>query len=169
VIGFQCATCGEWHDQLPFAYGADEPYDLREMPEDERARRALSSNDQCVLDGQSFFVRASIELPVLDAAQPFSWGVWVSVSEDDFDRMHGAWEDEGRESAPPFSGTLATSLPTRIYPPSLGLDGEVQTQPVGIRPLFELGPADHPLVREQRAGITIARVTEFAATLLHTK
>jgi hypothetical protein len=42
-------------------------------------------------------------------------------------------------------------------------DGE----PVGQRPLVELEPTDHPLAVEQREGITIARVQEFAELLQH--
>jgi len=34
-------------------------------------------------------------------------------------------------------------------------------------PLIELEHTDHPLAVEQRTGITMARVREIAATLLH--
>jgi len=43
----------------------------------------------------------------------------------------------------------------------------VHTQPVGVRPVVELEPTDHPLAVEQRTGITVARVQEFAEQLLH--
>jgi len=43
----------------------------------------------------------------------------------------------------------------------------VHTQLVGRRPLVELEPTDHPLAAEQRVGITMARVQEFAEQLFH--
>lgn len=43
----------------------------------------------------------------------------------------------------------------------------VHTRPVGERPVIELEPTDHPLAVEQRTGITLDRVREIAAALLH--
>jgi hypothetical protein len=55
-----------------------------------------------------------------------------------------------------------------MYSPStLNLKTNVHTQPVGLRPLVELEPTDHPLAVEQRDGITVARVQEFAERLLN--
>jgi hypothetical protein len=43
----------------------------------------------------------------------------------------------------------------------------VHTRPVGERPFVELEPTEHPLAVEQRTGITLDRVREIAATVLH--
>lgn len=43
----------------------------------------------------------------------------------------------------------------------------MHTQPVGLRPLVELQPTDHPLAVEQLEGMTVARVQEIAELLLH--
>jgi hypothetical protein len=47
------------------------------------------------------------------------------------------------------------------------LKTHVHTRPVGQRPYIELEPTDHPLAVEQRNGITMARVRDIAAALLH--
>lgn len=63
-------------------------------------------------------------------------------------------------------GWLSTALP--IYPlETLSLPTLVHTRPVGLRPLVELEPSDHPLAIEQRNGITRARVQELAEAILH--
>lgn len=162
--GFECHSCGEWHDELPFGYAAPAP----EFWSDELVLepRSRLGEEQCVIEGEHFFVRGRICLPVLDAGERFEWGVWVSLSETSFLRMSELWEQEGREDEPPLFGWLCSELP--IYSPStLNLATLVYTQPVGTRPLIEIEACAHPLSVEQREGITLARVQEFAEALLH--
>jgi hypothetical protein len=47
------------------------------------------------------------------------------------------------------------------------LKTNVHTREVGVRPLVELEPTDHPLAVEQRDGIAMARVQEIAELNLH--
>jgi hypothetical protein len=96
---------------LPFSYGSDAPDYYGQIPEDERDPRALLSSDQYVVDGEFFFVRANIRLPVLDAEDDFQWGVWVSLSEDSFDRMHELWETPGREGDNAAGESIAAPRP----------------------------------------------------------
>ena len=44
-----------------------------------------------------------------------------------------------------------------------------RTRPVGLRPLVDLLPTEHPLSREQQTGITQERVREIAETVLHSQ
>lgn len=98
------------------------------------------------------------------AEAPAYWS--PSLSGANFERVHSLWTTPGREQEPPYFGWLSTEL--ALYDPTtLQLKTHVHTQPVGQRPLIELEPTDHPLAVEQRTGITLARVQEFAETLLH--
>ena len=56
---------------------------------------------------------------------------------------------------------------SRLYPATLHLKTHVHTRAVGQRPLIELEATEHPLAVEQRNGITMERVREIAAALLH--
>lgn len=123
------------------------------------------SSDQCVIQGQAFFMRGTIEIPVTDLGETLSWGVWVSLSPEKYARAGELWETPGRENEPPYFGWLSTALPT--YPPTINLKTNLHIRPVGQRPLIELEPTDHPLAVEQRNGITLARVQQIAETLLH--
>jgi hypothetical protein len=162
--GYACARCGRWHDDLPFGYGAPAPAYWRD--ELELDPHSQLGEEQCVIEGEHFFVRGRVCVAVTDTDELFEWGVWVSLSEDDFLRMSELWDSEGREAEEPVFGWLSSDLP--IYEPStLGLETTVRTQPVGVRPLVELWACDHPLAIEQRDGISLARVQEFAETLLH--
>jgi hypothetical protein len=96
----------------------------------------------------------------------FSWGVWVSLSRENFSRTADLWDTPGREAEKPSFGWLTTDLP--VYPTAtLNLKTHLHTRPVGERPFVELEPTDHPLAVEQRTGITLDRVREIAASVLH--
>jgi hypothetical protein len=163
-VSFECRCCGERHDGLPFSYGSNAPaYWRHELGSQEAS---LLSEEQCVIAGEHFFVRARIILPVSDAETDFDWGVWVSLSERNYHRMGELWTTSGREQEAPYFGYLATEIP--LYQPStLTLKTNLHTQPVGQRPLVELEPTDHPLAIEQRTGITLARVQQIAEAMLH--
>lgn len=127
---------------------------------------SMLSSDQCVIRGRHFFVRGLIEIPVIGSEDVFSWGVWVSLSKDNFTRALEVWNTEGREAEKPYFGWLSTEL--ALYSESTtDLKTNAHTRPVGTRPLIELEPTDHPLAVEQRNGITHARVREIATAVLH--
>jgi hypothetical protein len=147
------------------SFGADAPYWYDVVAPEGRERRAELSSDQCVIDGEHYFVRGALEIPVIDGDESFTWGVWVSLSQKNFERMSELWEMSGRESEPPYFGWLSTALP--CYPDTLNLKTHVHTRPVGERPLIELEPTEHPLAVEQRNGISMARVKEIVECVLH--
>ncbi|MFR9756314.1 DUF2199 domain-containing protein [Streptomyces sp. TR06-5] len=161
--GFTCTCCGKRHGELPMNYFAAAPYVWD--PSFADAPDCLLSADQCVIRAQHYFVRGLIEIPVIGGDEVFSWGVWVSLSRDNFSRAGDLWDTPGRESEKPYFGWLTTELPT--YPSTLDLKTHVHTRPVGERPLVELEPTGHPLAVEQRTGITRDRVCEIAEALLH--
>lgn len=163
--GFICKVCGQFHADLPMDFGVDAPAPYYAIPEIEREARCELTSDVCMIDSEYFLIRGCLEIPVLDGPRPFVWGVWASLSEQNFKRAGEMWETPGRESEPPYFGWLCTSLP--LYPETLHLKTHVHTRPVGQRPFVELEPTEHPLAVEQRNGITMDRVREIAEALLH--
>jgi len=163
-MDYVCASCGQRHEALPFAFHAPAPvYWTPELADDPDSEL---NEELCIIRREHFFIHGRIRIPVHDADEDFDWGVWVSLSEDSFTRTVRLWETEGREAEPPMFGWLSTELP--LYPVStLNLKAQVHTGPVGERPLIDLEATDHPLAVEQREGITVARVIEIAGRLLH--
>jgi hypothetical protein len=160
-----CSQCGETHDELPLCYGAEAPDYFAAIPEAERAARAILDDDLCVVDGEHFFIRGRICVPIHGAEDPFVWLVWASLSKQNFERTLGLWETPGREAEPPYFGWLNTQL--ALYPPTLNLATSVHTMPVGERPTIVVLDEEHPLAVEQRQGIAPSRVQEIAERLLH--
>lgn len=104
--------------------------------------------------------RGCIEIPVIGTDEPFVWGVWVSLSEENFELTLEHWDDPDREKLEPMFGWLSTVLP--LYPETINLKTYVHTRSMDLRPYIELEPTDHPLSIEQREGMTIDRVKEIA-------
>ncbi|WP_242631125.1 DUF2199 domain-containing protein [Variovorax paradoxus] len=117
------------------------------------------------IDGQYFFVRGCLEIPVQCQGEPFSWGVWVSLSKESYTQWVELFEEPLRSHAGPFFGWLNTSL--KPYPDTVNLKTRVRLRDGGIRPLIELEPTDHPLAVEQREGITVERVAELYSLMMH--
>lgn len=165
--GYKCRCCGEYHHDLPLRYGSQAPVYYFAISEEERSERCLLSPDQCIIDKQYFFIVGNLEIPVIGSNEKFSWDVWVSLSQVNFERVSELWEQLGRESEPPYFGWLSTRLPG--YPNTVNLKTLVHTRQVDLRPYIELEASDHPLAIEQWEGITWDRVQEIAESVLHGK
>lgn len=158
MFRFKCSSCGEWHEGMP-SFGADEPLYAHSIPEAERGARCTLTSDTCVIDGEHFFVRGCLEIPVANASNPFVWIVWVSLSKPNFDRFNACYEEPKRSHIGPFFGWLSAELP--LYPSTENLKTMAHLRDNGVRPFIELEPTDHPLAVEQRNGITADRVGEI--------
>ena len=171
-LSWKCGTCSEDHRGLPMSYGPPGPDHLLGVPERQRHRITLT-DDLCVIDltkwlffgERHYFIRGILEIPTIDTGETFACLVWVSLSQRSFRRALQMWESPERAAEPPYFGWLCNHLTP--YPNTLFLATHVHTRAVGQRPLIEVEPTDHPLAVEQRTGITLARVQEFAEILLH--
>lgn len=163
TTGFHCTCCGKHHDEMPMAFSIGAP--AYWSPEIAAHPDSVLTPDQCIINGEHFFIRGNIEIPVHDSDVPFSWGVWVSLSERSFEHASENWEREGREHSEPYFGWLSVVLP--YEPTTINLKTSVHTQPVGTRPDIELEHTDHPLAVEQRTGITLTRVQQIVETMMH--
>ena len=164
---FTCSTCGELHDLDSISFGANHPAQWDLLTEAERSRSELTS-EQCVIEsdeGRSFFVRACLDIPIRDSQSPFTWGVWVSLSETNFLEMSEHWNDSARTRLGPYFGWLCTALPQ--YPDTMYLKTMVHHREVGVRPYVELQPSDHQLAVHQREGIPHEELQRMVIALLH--
>jgi hypothetical protein len=147
------------------SFGATAPLSFYEIPEPVREQRCDLGSDDCVIDGEHFFLRGCVEIPVGEQTEPLSWGVWVSVSRE----SHLAWlksfDLQTRSHIGPFFGWLNAWL--KPYPDTINLKTMVHLRDKGLRPYIELEPTDHPLAVEQRQGISVDRVAEIYAIMNH--
>lgn len=161
---YTCGICGGLHEGSP-AIGADAPLYYYSVPKAERGARCQLDADTCVVDEEFFFVRGCLEVPILGEPQPFSWGLWTSLSRRSFDTFLDTYNHEHRSHVGPFFGWLSASL--KGYPDTENLKAMVHLRDHGRRPLIELEPTDHPLAIEQRTGITRERAGAILSSYFH--
>lgn len=170
-LRWKCGSCEEWHTGPCLDFGFSSPFywsDEQEtgtrwtfLPKGNIEKLALSflDEDYCAIDDESFFVRGVIHLPILGAAESFCWGVWGSLSRQNFEALLKADQSEERVDLPPIFSWLSTQIPD--YPDTLSLKMHAHIQEPGSRPHFRLEPSDHPLAKEYQHGITPERVKEI--------
>ena len=166
AYAWTCRCCGRQYASLPMDFAVDAPAYWRQLTEDERKRSFLST-DICVI-GEDRFIRGCLEIPVRGRAERFVWGVWTSVSEASLTRAYELWDaPEIPPGEPARFGWLSNELKALYGVSTLNLKAALRFRAGNLRPLIVLEPCDHPLAREQAEGITIDRVQEIAAALLH--
>jgi hypothetical protein len=100
---FYCKGCGQVHHGMP-ALDAAAPLSYYVVPTDEREARCQLDSDACIIDESMYFVRGCLEIPVHGESEPFSWGVWVSLSEQSFRQWVECYESKKRSHIGPFFG-----------------------------------------------------------------
>jgi hypothetical protein len=160
-----CSCCGKQYSTLPLDFGADAPAYWYGIPPDERDARAVLTPDFCTIDGEDHFIRGCLELPIIGTDEKFVFGAWVSLSEASMRRAAELWDAEVIGDEPPRFGWLSTNI--RVYSRTLELKAGVHFRGGGLRPLVEVEPTDHPLAVDQQKGITMQRVQEIVAALMH--
>jgi hypothetical protein len=161
-----CRCCGRQFASLPFDFAVDAPTYWRQLTEEERSRAFLNS-DVCVI-GEDRFIRGCLEIPVRGREERFVWGVWSSLSDASLRRAYELWDAAQIPADEPARfGWLSNELKAVYQISTLNLKTAIRFRPGNLRPSIEVENSDHPLAREQAEGITIDRVQEIAAALLH--
>ena len=152
-MAYQCSVCGEIHHDFP-AFSFSSPYYYHILSEEDQATMAELSEDWCIIrhDTQTdYFIRAVLELPVTGTAETFQYGVWVSLSEKNFEYYMDNL-DETREGDA-FFGYLCNRIPG--YENTLATRANIVCGPKGQRPhVFPHGEQDHAFVRDFIQGIS---------------
>ena len=164
LMRFTCSCCGEIHEGSPgFAFDAPSPY----LEQDEQTRRLGSlDSEHCRYedaDGPHYFIRTTLDVPILGIEEPFCWGVWVSVSQKSFEEyVAGAERTEPRGG---YFGWLCNYLP--YYSSTYALAMNVLPRSDGLRAELVPHESEHELVRDYHAGITPEKAQRIAEICLH--
>jgi hypothetical protein len=170
-LRWKCGSCDEWHSGPCLDFGYDSPYywskehdnhqkRAKLLPEWlKRRRKTFLTSDYCVIENENFFFRGVIHLPIIGTSDTFRWGVWGSLSRENFELLFAMDDDPKCVELPPMFSWLSNSIPE--YPESLSLKMYAHIQPLNDRPKFELEHTDHPLAQEYHHGISPERVKEI--------
>jgi len=164
IFSFRCSKCGELHEGSP-SFSFDAPAPFLEQSEAIRNNGNLGT-DLCEYedgDGEHYFIRACLEIPIHGVDEPFLWGVWVSVSEKSF--VHYAETYDAPDPTDRFFGWFCNHLP--CYEDTYALKTRVHPREGGVRPYLELEETSHPLSIDFHRGISVARAQELAEAAMH--
>ena len=62
--------------------GFDKPDAYFAVPAADREERCRLDDDLADIDGETFFVRGVLQIPVIGEAQSFGWGIWARVGQE---------------------------------------------------------------------------------------
>jgi hypothetical protein len=156
-----CSKCGEEHPLEEMELTFRRPDDAAKLSEEDRGRLLQENGDLCIIEGDRFFIRALLPLPVESRENPYCIGLWVEVAQPTFERIYDLWDSEEQSSELPFAAYIANEIPTAAG--SLGLEAELRLTGPGTRPDVFLKPSTHQLYMEQARGIDLHRVSEYTA------
>jgi hypothetical protein len=166
----ECTSCGQVHAGIfdlafakPDVWQGAEDY----APNDAvLTSRNFLSEDFCVMDGEHYFVRCVLPIPILArAGEQFAYGVWSTLSEKNFRLYVKAFSSDLRDQLGPWFGWFSNRI--KGYPDTLNLKCQVHPQGERMRPLIELESVAHPLVREAEDGIGLDRLVDIYRTHGH--
>ncbi|HEX3584639.1 MAG TPA: DUF2199 domain-containing protein, partial [Candidatus Angelobacter sp.] len=170
-LRWKCGSCDEWHAGPCLDFGYDSPHYWLDEHEKASQKFKLSpswskkhnetflTEDYCATDDEYFFVRGLIHLPIIGAAETLRWGVWGSLSKENFVKLREMDDKAERVELSPMFSWLSTQIPE--YPDTLSLKMYAHIQEPGMRPHFFLERSDHPLAQEYHHGIAPERVKEI--------
>ena len=166
-----CSTCGAEHDLSEIEPSFDRPDAYFDIPPELRAERSWNVDELCVLwetesTPRRHFVRALLPFQIRGESAQYSWGAWVEVPERAFAFIHDRWSDPAQTASSPIAGCLANAFPGMAT--TMGLTGQLRLTRPGTIPGFYLdATTDHVLAAEQRDGVLLERVIEWAALVVH--
>jgi len=172
IFAFKCSCCGEIHEGSP-SFGYNEPWQYSTLSDEQKEAMGRLTDDLCTIthdEGTDYFIRAVLEIPIMGVEDPFSWGVWSSLSEKSFNRYVETFDNP--TAGETFFGWVCNQIP--CYP-GTGMEepfsADVVVQAGRARPKLRLISreelAQHPLIVDQREGISIAQAQEMAEELMH--
>ncbi len=91
-LTWSCSVCEKIHRGLP-AIAFEAPAHYHGLAEEEHPKRALLNEDFCVIDGNTFYVRCVLNIPISGIGDTLEWGVWSSLSEANFKNYSDTFHD----------------------------------------------------------------------------
>jgi hypothetical protein len=164
-LTWTCSVCEKIHRGLP-AIAFNAPAHYYGIPVEERPKRTELNEDFCVIDAQAFYVRCVLVAPVIGRKETVEWGVWSSLSEENFQRYNEAFFQPDQGKLGPMFGWFAVELVG--YPSTLNLRCNVVPADDRQRPHILFDPSqDHPLIADIQNGIPLERAISFVEPLMH--
>jgi hypothetical protein len=160
-----CSCCGDSHSGVyDIAYDHPDPWSHGHRGASGQDHLQIGgdwlTSDLCCLDGH-YSIRCTLPIPVIGSGQTFSFGIWVSCSEETIKAYASAWKSDDYSTFHPWSGCLINDLPT--FDAEDWILGEADAGDGSLRPTFHVSPETHHIGLLQKTGITFDRLLDIYA------
>ncbi len=162
MVKFKCHQCHEIHDGFP-ELGFSSPDYWTDPSDSESNSDCFLQSELCRID-EDFFIRGCLEIPIIAEDEFYAYGVWISVSEKNFDRYRQHLKDNTLHLDDRYTGYICNSIPG--YENTLDLRAAAYLRE-DLRPRIELEPTEHPLAVLQHEGMTVDQLSRIVADYLH--
>lgn len=162
---FECPCCGQtFGGVFDIGYDHPDPWPHGNLMDTDKDILVVGehklSSDLCVFDG-GYYIRCTLPLPILGTDQTFSYGVWGSVKDENYDAYISAWQKDDYSVFPGCFACLMNDLPG--WPSEDWLPCDLETGESSDRPVLWVHEDKHPLATAQREGITFDRLLDLYA------
>ncbi len=163
---WQCAGCGGLHNGLP-DLATNHPH-VSGVPTEQELNANLRldgnflSEDFCVLNGEHFFIRTILKLPIQGRDDEFGFGVWSSLSRTNFNLYLDSF-DEGFPEGDNEHWTSWFSSSLSCFEKSFKAKTWVVPQPNRQRPHVLFVEEEHPIYQFQQNGLEPAELLKIYA------
>lgn len=161
----KCEVCGAYHPLSKMELAFRRPDDIAHWSDRKIKKRCQfnKGTDFYIVDGERFFLRGVIILPIERSGDDYAIGIWAETSQESFERIYDLWDDPDQNKAAPMRGSLANDI--------LDLH-DCSGDPIDIclvdpkkRPRFRILAENSGLWTEQRQGISTHRAHEYTSLI----
>ena len=133
---------------------------IASLSESEIKNNCRYSDDVFTYKTDKFYIRCILPIPVHEKDDDYCLGVWVKVTQEDFEHIYNIWEIKDQTNELPIVGLLANDVPLTKNT----LNAEIKIQLIGdkSRPIVTITDQSCSLKKEQMCGISIHRANEFS-------
>jgi hypothetical protein len=165
-----CKSCEQIHTGLPdlaFRNPSGQVFDALEIRENSAITEPgnILTEVLCRYDDY-YYVRALLGIPILGAGGRFAFGVWSTLSADNFANYLSGFDSDQFSDEGPWFSWLGNRLP-QDPPGTQGVECSLRPQPNGQRPEVLIEDAGHPLFRLQLDGATLDQILDILAQCGH--
>lgn len=158
-----CGTCEQTHSgMMDIAKAAPDVWRGEEIYEPNSALRLdgdFLSEDFCVIDGENFIVRGVLKLPVKGLDKAFGFGVWSTLSRENFETYVDQFDEGWNENDSQWFSWFCSDL--SYFGKTFSEKAWLRPQPNRQRPHIFLSDPDHALSLAQKTGITASEMLKI--------
>jgi len=166
---WKCSSCDEEHSGLfdlaafaPDFWTGEEVY----SPNSEiRLTGDFLSEDFCIIEGESFFVRSVLEFPISNLDRKFGFGVWSTLSKTNFEKYIDGFDNGNFDTEIHWTGWFSTQI--KGIQNTIRQECWVMPQKGRKRPLIKFMDEQHPVSIAQANGLKAESLLEIYAANGH--